>query len=199
GHSLLDLINNLLDLAKIESGKMLLNIEAFDFNDVITDIQSSLKPLIEKKALKLRIHTQDKLPPMRADLFKMKQVLMNLLGNAIKFTENEGDIDIFVEHHQETGELCHNIFSQQKLTDEIRLHSAFLVRVRDTGVGIRPEDLPHIFDLFRQADSSFTRKHEGTGLGLALAKQIVTLHSGLINVNSQIGRGTEFRILIPQL
>ncbi len=199
GQSLLDLINSLLDLAKIESGKMELNIEAFDFVEVVEDVQVALKPLIEKKSQKLRVHAQDKLPTVKADMVKIRQVFMNFVGNAIKFTEKKGDIDIFIEYHEDVSELCQTIFVGEKITDEVLYNPAFLIRIRDTGIGIKEEDLPHIFDLFRQADSSFTRKHEGTGLGLALSKELIRIHSGLVTVTSQYGRGTEFRILLPQM
>ncbi|MFH1356133.1 MAG: ATP-binding protein [bacterium] len=199
GQNLLDLINSLLDLAKLESGKMELCLQSFTLHDLIDDISTSLKPLVAKKGLKLRVHTQEDLPHITADTVKMRQVLLNLVGNSIKFTEKDGDIDIFVEYHEDTHELIQNIFSQEKVADEIKNNPAFLIRIRDTGIGIKADDLPHIFDLFKQADSSFTRRHEGTGLGLALSKELVSLHSGLIAVTSQYNRGTEFRILLPQM
>lgn len=199
GNNLLELINSILDLAKLEAGKMELNAEDFDLVELVKNMKASLMSLVEKKEQILTIHTQENIPFIKADAVKVRQILMNLVGNAIKFTNNNGEIDVFIEYHENIDELYRNDFSGEMIPAEISDGPAFMLRVRDTGIGIREEDVENIFALFQQADSSYTRKHEGTGLGLALTKQLVLLHSGYIVVESDYGKGTEFKILLPQL
>lgn len=199
GNNLLELINSILDLAKLESGKMELNAEEFDLVELANNMKASLMSLVEKKQQTLMIHAQEKIPFLKADAVKIRQILMNLVGNAIKFTEEKGEIDVFIEYHESTEELCQNDFAKEYIPPEVSDSPAFLIRIRDTGIGIKEDDVDHIFALFQQADSSYTRKHEGTGLGLALTKQLVLLHSGYIVVESVYGKGTEFKILLPQL
>lgn len=199
GQSLLELINSILDLAKIESGKMDLNLDSFDLLELAQNVQGSVQPLIDKKKHQLSIHAQTPMPFIRADAVKIRQIIMNLLGNAIKFTEDEGHIDIFLEYHESAEELSHTDFASEKILEEVRNQPCFVIRVRDTGIGVKDKDLKNIFELFRQADSSYTRSHEGTGLGLALTKQLVGLHAGYIVVKSEYGKGTEFQILLPQV
>lgn len=195
--NLLDLINSILDLAKLEAGKMEINLDAFDLQELAQTVKASLVPLMEKKRQNLSIHTQPGMPFIHADAVKTRQIFMNLIGNAIKFTDAGGEIDVFLEHHESCRDLFAGDFADEKPEDKVQASSAFLIRVRDSGIGIKKENLGHIFDLFRQVDSSHTRRHEGTGLGLALTRQLVQLHKGFIAVKSEYGRGTEFKILLP--
>lgn len=196
-HGLLDLINNILDLAKLESGKMELNVESFDLADVVRDVQNTLVPLLAKKNHKLVVHGNDVLPLVIADSTKIRQILLNLLGNAIKFTEPGGVIDLSLRPVTSCHEAMQSWFPNDGAGD-LPAGPGYLILVRDTGIGIKKENLDHIFEVFSQVDSSYTRTHQGTGLGLALSKQLVLLHAGLITVVSEYGKGTEFRILIPQ-
>lgn len=198
GRNLLELINSLLDLAKIESGKMELDLNRFDLGEMVADIRSSLQSLIDKKQQVFSLHAQAQMPAIEADAVKMRQILTNLIGNAIKFTGVAGEVDIFIEYYENCEDLCQNDFVSERPPVEVERAPGFLLRIRDTGIGIQERDLQNIFELFKQADSSFTRRHEGTGLGLALTKQLVLLHSGYIVVKSEYGHGTEFKILFPQ-
>ncbi|MBF0104072.1 MAG: GAF domain-containing protein [Deltaproteobacteria bacterium] len=199
GENLLGLINNILDLAKIESGKMVLHIDSFDLVELIEGVKTSLVPLIDKKKQVCTIHKTKTIPLIKADAVKMRQVITNLLGNAIKFTNKNGEIDVFIEYYDDSEEICTTDFKNEKIPEAITANPSFVLRIRDNGVGIKETDRAGIFELFNQADSSYTRKHEGTGLGLALTKQLVTLHSGYIVLDSEYGEGSEFKILIPQL
>ncbi len=199
GQNLLELINSILDLARLESGKMDLNLDTLDLPDLVQGVKLSLHSLVEKKRQELTIHTQNKLPTIRADAVKLRQVFMNLIGNSIKFTDEKGEIDVFLEYHENIDDLCRGDFASEHVPPAVADSPAFLVRVRDNGIGIREKDLKSIFELFRQGDSSYTRRHEGTGLGLALTKQLVLLHSGFLVVTSDFGKGTEFKILLPQM
>lgn len=195
--NLLELINNILDLARLEVGRLELNLESFVLRSLIDDVCSTLQPLVQQKTQELTVHqSDDNYPEILADSMKLRQILINLLGNAIKFTESNGKIDVYVDYCEDAAQ-ARALFLKD-FSDELAGNPAFVLRVRDTGVGIKPEDLELIFEVFRQADSTFTRRHQGTGLGLALTRQLVLLHHGLISVHSEVGKGAEFRVLIPQ-
>jgi diguanylate cyclase (GGDEF)-like protein/PAS domain S-box-containing protein len=183
GSHLLHLINNVLDIAKIESGKMELHYESFLIPNAVSEVETIIKPLIEKKRQNLNIKISEALPHIRADKVKFKQILYNLLSNAVKFTPEGGNI--FIE-----AELTSNI-SHNPAPQLLRLS------VIDTGIGIKKEDHERIFSEFEQVDSSFSRKYEGTGLGLALTKRLVELHGGEIFLESEEGKGSKFTITIP--
>ena len=176
GEHLLGLINSVLDLAKAEAGKMELNLEPLNLNDIAVDVKNSVIPLIDKKGLTLELIISEALPLMYADMRKMKQILLNLLSNAIKFTPEGGKI------------ILSTYYSENK----------FMIQVKDTGIGIARGDLNKIFDVFHQVDSSYTRKYQGTGLGLALTKQFVELHGGTLLVDSDLGQGSQFTVEIPR-
>lgn len=198
GQNLLEMINSVLDLAKIESGRMNVSLDDFDLVELAENTQSSLNSLITKKDLTFEIHSEKKLPFITADSVKLRQILNNIIGNAIKFTNRGGNIDFFIEHHESSDEIIKQHFKGMELHDDVKDKPVFLLRLKDTGVGIRDEDLESIFEIFQQADSSVTRHHEGSGLGLALTKQLVLLHMGLIAITSSYGEGTEVKILLPQ-
>jgi len=176
GHHLLHLINDVLDLAKVEAGKMELFPEAFSVRTVVDEVCSIIAPVAKKKSITIDTSLSLEVDVVTLDPQKFKQILYNLLSNAVKFTEPDGSVTIVVEPY--------------KLV-YIR------VQVTDTGIGIRPEDLPRLFAEFQQLDSSVARRYEGTGLGLALTKKIVEYQNGSIEVESEVGHGSTFRVLLP--
>jgi len=170
---LLNLINQLLDLAKIEAGRMEVVVDSFALPELIDVTASSIEPML-KDGVILAKEVDPDLPPLSADRDKLKQIMINLMSNAAKFTA-EGEVRISA--HREDGRL--------KLV------------VSDTGIGISREAQEHVFEEFRQADMSTTRQYGGTGLGLAIVKQLVTLMRGSITVESEVGKGSRFIVTLP--
>ncbi len=178
GKHLLELINAVLDLSKIEAGKMELYLESFDVPSLVRDIAAVIQPLAAKNGNELEVHCADEIGSMRADLTKVRQALFNLLSNACKFTER-GTVSLTVE--RETAE------GQEWL----------IFSVRDTGIGMTPEQLGRLFEAFSQADAATTRKYGGTGLGLALSRRLCRMMGGDVMVESEAGRGSAFTIRLP--
>lgn len=178
GKHLLSLINDVLDLSKIEAGKMPLHLEIFDIKLVIDDIINTLQPAIEKNKNTLRVRMADEISTMRADVTKVRQILFNLLSNACKFTDH-GTIGLDVDRKLEDGQ------------DWIRF------QVSDTGIGIAAKQRVNLFKEFAQADTSIARKYGGTGLGLAISYKFVQLMKGRIGVESELGRGATFIAELP--
>ncbi|MBT9612251.1 MAG: HAMP domain-containing histidine kinase [Burkholderiales bacterium] len=174
GQLLLRLVNDVLDIAKIEAGRLELYYETFPIAQVVRDGITTLRPAAEKKGLDLHWQLPPDLGVIRADQIRIKQVLFNLLSNAVKFTDAGG---VTVSAQVEEG----------------NLH----IMVADTGIGIRPEDRDRIFVEFSQVDASHGRKYEGTGLGLSLSKRLVEAHGGRIWFESEIGRGSVFHVVMP--
>jgi signal transduction histidine kinase/putative methionine-R-sulfoxide reductase with GAF domain len=174
GRHLLGLINDVLDLSKIEAGQLVLALAEYSMKEIVETVIASLDALAIEKGLTLAVELAPDLPTGRGDQRRLLQVLLNLVGNAIKFTE-EGGIGVQVGV---TG-------------------PAFEVSVRDTGPGIAPADQERIFEEFQQADTSTTRPKGGTGLGLAIARRIVALHGGRLWVESVLGEGATFRFSVP--
>ena len=174
GRHLLGLINDVLDLSKIEAGQLTLTLNDYSLKDVVHSVFSAVESLATAKHLALKIEVPAALPPAHGDEHRITQVLLNLVGNAIKFTE--------------TGEVAINATAQ---------NGSFTVAVRDTGPGIAKADQSKIFEEFQQADNSATRKKGGTGLGLAISKRIVELHGGRIWVESKEGHGSTFSFTVP--
>lgn len=172
---LLNLINNLLDLSKVESGQISLEIRPVDLLSLFNDILAGIQPLLDRKALYLRFHKAP-LPIIQSDADYIKQVLVNLLSNAIKFT-SEGGITVQMEDRPDKEEVE--------------------IRIQDTGIGIKSEDLPKIFDAFHQVDGTATREFGGSGLGLTIVKQLVDLLKASIRVESEFGRGSTFIFSLP--
>ncbi len=193
GSHLLQLINNILDIAKIESGKLELNYEVFPVRQAIAEVEMVVKSLADKKRQNLTVRADENIPLLRADRVKLKQILYNLLSNAVKFTPEHGNV--FLDVRSVKGPDLPAFVKSMNIYPEkgefIRLC------VTDTGIGIKQEDRERIFSEFEQGDSSFSRKYEGTGLGLALTKRLVELHGGEIFVESAEGEGSTFTILIP--
>ena len=176
GQHLLGLINDILDLAKIEAGKMELHTEELQVAEVLQEVTAILEPMARQQGLRLTTIGATEAGVIKADRSKVKQVLYNLLSNAVKFTPAPGHITLTV-----------------KDTDE-----QLTIAVKDTGIGIKPEDLPKLFREFEQIDGSYTRRYQGTGLGLALCRRFVQMHGGRIWAESQFGKGSIFTFTIPR-
>jgi signal transduction histidine kinase len=175
GRHLLSLINDILDLAKIEAGRMELELEDFDVAQAIDNAVVLVRERATRKGLTLDTRLDHHLGSLRGDQRKVKQVLLNLLSNAVKFTPEGGRIEVRAQ----------------------RLDGHVEVAVTDTGIGIAPEDLEAVFEEFRQVGTDYAKKHEGTGLGLTLSRKFVELHGGRIWVKSQPGQGSTFAFTLP--
>lgn len=175
GKHLLNLINDILDISKIEAGKMELFYEIFDFSDLVSDIHLMMKPLSSKKNINLEFNMRPRSIFINADRSKLKQIMYNIIGNAIKFTPDNGKVHVDIS-----------------MKDQI-----LLLSVKDDGIGISSDDQEKLFHPFVQLDSASTRKFEGTGLGLALVKNLLKLHGGTIDVESEQGKGSTFYIEVP--
>lgn len=196
GTSLLDLINNLLDFVKVESGKMGLNSQPFNLADLVERLRRNLWPLIQRKRQEFLVDVASSLPPVSADEKRIQQVMLNLFSNAIKFTPEEGKIRVQVLRAGAPNDLPEQI-GRRVGTRGTKKTPWFVISVSDSGIGIAPENLETIFEMFKQVDSSVSRSYEGTGLGLALAKQLVELHGGVIWAESELGQGATFVCAIP--
>jgi len=180
GQTLLTVINDILDLAKIEAGRMELEIVEFDPSGMFDEVVSLLAVRAQAKGLTLNLRLPPDLPEsLEGDPSRLRQVLFNLIGNALKFTEH-GSVEIDVSHRPLTD-------SRIELT----------IAVRDTGIGIAPDAMPKLFDRFMQADATTARRYGGTGLGLAISREIVDLMGGRIEVDSAVGVGSTFRMVVP--
>ncbi len=190
GEHLLQLINQVLDLSKIEAGRMILNPKNFDLYRLLSDVQNMFKIPAQKKGLKLIIDCSSDVPQyVQADTVKLQQVLINLLDNAVKFTQN-GSISLTVCQDKEIKihpklDESFNVFKGQKLV-------SIYFEIADTGVGISPEELESIFELFVQS-SSGKKVQKGTGLGLSISREFIRLMGGDITAESEVGRGTIFK------
>ena len=174
GKHLLGLINDVLDLSKIEAGQLELELSDYSVQDIAQTVRSTLEPLATDKKLTFKVEVAPQLPPGRGDGRRLTQVLINLVGNAIKFTDT-GEVAIKAEAN----------------------NGSFHVSVRDTGPGISAADQTKLFQEFQQADNAITRKKGGTGLGLAISKRIIEMHGGKIWVESQPGQGSTFTFTLP--
>ena len=184
GQHLLGLINDILDLARIEAGKMELVLDEVDLRDIIKGVMSTAIGLVKDKTIVLLEDVAPNLPPVRADQIRVRQVMLNLLSNASKFTE-QGSITLRAEVVQTLSPVSG------------KTEPFVQVSVVDTGHGIAPDDLKKLFEPFSQVDSSATRKVGGTGLGLNITRQLVDLHGGRIWVESEVGVGSTFSFILP--
>lgn len=175
GNHLLNLINDILDLSKVEAGKMDMHIETFSLYGALSEVQTLIKPLADEKHINLSIDKNADVLNITADENKFKQIMFNLLSNAIKFTPEHGEVGVATKHSEGLLEIS----------------------VTDTGIGIKEEDLELIFHEFKQVDVSLSRQYAGTGLGLALTKKLVEMHGGRIFVKSKHGKGSKFTVIIP--
>jgi signal transduction histidine kinase len=174
GKHLLGLINDVLDLSKIEAGQLVLDLGDYSLKDVAYTVFSAIEPLAADKKLAFKAEVASDMPAGHGDERRLTQVLLNLVGNAIKFTDT-GEVTITAKSSDGT----------------------FSLAVRDTGPGISSADQGKLFQEFQQADNSITRKKGGTGLGLAISKRIVELHGGKIWLESAVGQGSTFFVTLP--
>lgn len=176
--SLLSLINNLLDLSKIEAGKVEVALEEFDLEELLREVFADVKPLLREKNIQVHWRLARPLSSLWSDPLRVRQIFLNLLSNAIKFTDR-GAIIVSADNRS--------------------MPRGIVLSVEDTGIGMRQEDLPTIFDPFRQVDGSLTRSAEGTGLGLTIVKKALNLIEGTIEVESEFGKGSRFTVFLPHL
>lgn len=174
GTHLRELIGDILDMSKIEAGRMELRYEMVDIRELANDVIATAMPLAQEKNLDLYTRIADDVPPIEADRTRMRQIMWNITGNAIKFTE-KGSVSLSMQ------------------VEDTHL----LIGIHDTGIGIRPEDIEIVFEQFRQIDGSLNRRAGGTGLGMPITKKLVELHGGKIWVESDLGKGTTFWFTIP--
>ena len=174
--SLAQIVEDVLDVSRIISGKLRLHVETIDFGDVVLDAIDAVKPGADAKAIRIEADINPQTGPVLADRERLQQVVWNILSNAVKFTPRGGHVDVRLSPAEDSVELV----------------------VRDTGIGITKAFLPHIFERFRQQDSSTTRERGGLGLGLGIARQLVELHGGTIDADSEgPDRGATFRVVLP--
>jgi signal transduction histidine kinase len=172
---LLALVNDVLDISKIEAGQLEINRAPFDLRTSIDKVLALVTPQAQAKHLDLRSNIAADLGSTVGDARRFEQVLLNILGNAIKFTE-QGSVAVRAE---------------------LRNASSLLVQVSDTGIGIKPEEMKHLFQPFRQIEGGLTRQHEGTGLGLAICRRLAELMGAEITVSSEWSKGSTFSVLLP--
>jgi len=175
GKHLLALINNVLDLSKVEANKMELYYEIFSVADVFSEVKQLISPLAAGSGLRVEFHREDNITTMYADKTRFKQILFNLISNAIKFTPTDGSVAVFASRKGDMAEFI----------------------VKDTGIGISKNDKGRLFQPFTQLDSAINRQYAGTGLGLSLVKQFIEMHNGNIRVDSEVGKGTTFTFELP--
>ncbi len=178
GRHLLSLINDILDLSKIEAGKMTLSLHEFDVTEVVCDVAATVQPLAQKNGNTLHVECPPEVGTIHADHLRVRQILLNLLSNALKFTES-GTVSLRVAREKCCG------------TSQLRFE------IRDTGIGMTAEQVQGLFQDFTQADSSTTRKYGGTGLGLAISRRFCRMMGGDINVVSEPGKGSVFTVTLP--
>jgi signal transduction histidine kinase len=173
---LLSLINDILDISRIEAGKMPLHATEFPIADLLAEVTAELDPIIVRSKLKVTTELDPEIKPLHSDRQKVKQIVLNLLSNALKFTP-EGSITVTSRLRRSEGTLA--------------------IAVKDTGIGIAPEDQGTIFEDFRQADSSPTREYGGAGLGLSICRRLASMLGGRITVESKVGAGSTFTLILP--
>jgi len=185
---MLELINNILDVAKLEAGKLQLNKQPNDLNSVVATAAARLKVLAKEKGINLLVQADSSIPFFEFDAGKIEQVVINLLSNAIKFTSHDGTVIIrtYVKHFGEE-------------VPGLSAGDYAAVDVEDTGIGISRDDLSSIFERYRQGKSAVSIAQKGTGLGLTIVKRIVESHGGKVFVQSELGKGTKFTFVLPAL
>jgi PAS domain S-box-containing protein len=176
GRHLLQIINEILDITRIEAGKMPLQISQFDVNELVREVMSELDPVVSRSKLHVVPGLSAQLPPVRTDRQKVKQIVVNLLSNALKFT-HQGSIEVLVAYPEPDGGVS--------------------ITVRDTGIGIAPENHEKVFEDFRQVDDTPSRQYGGTGLGLAICRRLAATLGGRITLSSKLGEGSTFTLVFP--
>lgn len=176
GKHLLELINDILDLSKVESGSDELHEDRIDFPELVQNVVRLVRQRAESNSVRLILAIPEDLPLLLADERKLKQIIVNLLSNAVKFTDRGGQVTLKAWWRSDSG---------------------FIFQVVDTGIGMRPEDIPKALSRFGQIDGDLNRKYEGTGLGLPLAKSLIELHGGYLDLQSEVGVGTTATVRLP--
>jgi len=184
GESLLKLISSILDISQIEAGKVRLTFEPMDAKEVVTQSLSSLKPQAQKRGVALEMKLPQGNVRVNGDRDRIKQVVTNLLTNAVKFTNKDGKVTVTLTEVSHQPDLS---------TDGYR------IIVEDTGVGIPPDQFDKVFQSFYQVDSSSTREFGGAGIGLSIVKSFVEGHGGLVRLASELGHGTRFTMILPAI
>ncbi len=206
GEHLLNLINDILDLSKVESGKMELELGRFPLKDILNISMTMLREKAMKHNINLRLQIEpDADLEIEADERKLKQIMFNLLSNALKFTQDGGSVRVTARVTRDEGRGTTDEGRQTRdetasvvlASEESDRPSSVVISVEDTGIGIKPEDMDKLFKEFSQIESAYSKTHEGTGLGLALTKRLVELHGGRIWVESEFGKGSRFTFAIP--
>jgi signal transduction histidine kinase len=182
GETLLKLISSILDISQIEAGKVRLTFEPIDLMEVVTSSVTSVKPQASKKGVGLETHVPEKPQTVVADRDRLRQVVVNLLANAVKFTPKGGVVKLTVT----------DVAHQSELGGE-----GYRIMVEDSGVGIPKDQFDKIFQSFYQVDSSSTREFGGAGLGLAIVKSFVEGHGGTVRVTSEMNKGSRFTAVLP--
>ena len=187
GRHLLELINDVLDLSRIEAGRIELYLSQFEVRELLEEAHDIIRPMADMKDISVSTEEAKGLPSLTADRGRLRQIMLNLLSNAVKFTAEGGRVDVEA------------LVAQDGVLRSDQTVPAIRISVSDTGVGIKPEDQYRIFVLFEQVDSSYSRDQEGTGLGLALSKRLVEAHGGTISVESEgvNGKGSTFTLVMP--
>jgi len=175
GRHLLTIINEILDISRIEAGRMPLQVSRFKIPDLVSEVKAELEPIILRTKLTVALQLEKDLRPLTTDRQKLKQILLNLLSNALKFTHH-GTVTISARRGRER---------------------AVCVSVADTGIGIAGADHERIFEDFRQLDNSPTRAYGGTGLGLSICRRLAVMLNGKLTVQSQVGKGSTFTLILP--
>jgi len=181
GRQLLDLINDILDLSKVEVGRMDLHLENVSVEPNLAHVMAIVQTLAAQKNIELHLDVESDLRRVHVDASKLKQIMYNLVGNAIKFTPDGGRIDVSATRTSTTN-------GKEEMIQ---------IAVADTGIGISGEDIGRVFDEFEQVDNTYAREQPGTGLGLALTRRLVELHGGQISLESEVGCGCTFRFTLP--
>jgi signal transduction histidine kinase len=177
GRHLLGIINDILDISRIEAGRMPLRLSEFRLPELVGEVLAEVEPIVAQSSVHIEASVDRRLPPVQSDRQKVKQIILNLLANAVKFTQR-GTITLLVRYDPRARELA--------------------VAVADTGIGIAPEDQARIFEDFQQADSSLTRPHGGAGLGLSICRRLATMLGGEIQMESMPGVGSTFTLVLPR-
>jgi signal transduction histidine kinase len=176
-HHLLSIINDILDISRIEAGKMPLKPVEFQLPDLMAEVMAEVEPIIARSRLTVTSELEQRLPPVRADRQKVKQIVINLLTNALKFTP-DGAVKMLTSYREDTDQVA--------------------IAVAATGIGIAEEDVEKVFEDFRQADNSPTREYGGAGLGLSICRRLAGMMDGEIQLASRLGHGSTFTLLIPR-
>jgi signal transduction histidine kinase len=177
GRHLLQVINEILDITRIEAGRMPLNESDFMLPELLQEVMAEMDPIIARTKLAVGTTVEPELPDVHSDRQKVKQIVLNLLSNALKFT-HEGSVEVSAAYEPAT--------------------STVAISVKDTGIGIAPEHLEKIFEDFQQVDSSPTRPYGGTGLGLSICRRLAAMMGGRVTVHSTLGQGSTFTLHLPR-